>query len=145
MPALAQREDIALDPVAILFAVAAMAACALLFGLAPALRIDLDRAQRWLHADGRGQTASRERRQVQHALVVCQVAAALLLLSGAGLLLRSFWRLPACTLACAPKTSSRFRCRSPNGAMPAMPRSGRSTTDCWNASPASMASVTPPS
>lgn len=93
MPALAQREDITLDPVALVFAAAAMAACALLFGLAPALRIDIARAQRWLHADGRGQTGSRDRRRLQHLLVACQVAAALVLLSGAGLLLRSFWRL----------------------------------------------------
>jgi predicted permease len=72
-----------------------MGTCALFFGLAPALRIDIVRAQRWLRTDGRGQTASRERRRLQHALVTCQVAAALVLLFGAGLLLRSFWKLTA--------------------------------------------------
>ena len=93
LPSLAGRDDIALDPLALIFAVGAMGSCALLFGLAPALRIDIVRAQRWLQTDGRGQTASRERRRLQRALVACQVAAALVLLSGAGLLLRSFSKL----------------------------------------------------
>ena len=95
IPPLAGREQIALDPLAVLFAIAAMGTCALFFGLAPALRIDVIRAQRWLRTDGRGLTASRERRRLQHALVTCQVAAALVLLFGAGLLLRSFWKLTA--------------------------------------------------
>ena len=93
LPSLAGRDDIALDPLALLFAVGAMGSCSLLFGLVPALRLDTVRAQRWLQTDGRGQTASRERRRLQRALAACQVAAALVLLSGAGLLLRSFSKL----------------------------------------------------
>ncbi len=65
----------------------------LLFGIAPALhlaRVDLNSA---LREEGRGASAGRARTQLKDLLVVGQVALSLLLLIGAGLLMRSFVRL----------------------------------------------------
>ena len=65
----------------------------LLFGIAPALqlaRVDLNAA---LREEGRGASASRTRTRLKDLLVVGQVALSLLLLIGAGLLMRSFLRL----------------------------------------------------
>jgi predicted permease len=69
------------------------AATVLLFGLVPslaALRFDLTSP---LHSDARSGTESRAVRRVRRTLVACQVALALIVLAGAGLLLRSLERL----------------------------------------------------
>jgi putative ABC transport system permease protein len=67
---------------------------AISFGVVPALqarRVNLADA---LKSDGAGRgTADRERTRVRSALVVAELAAAVMLLSGAGLLIRSFWNL----------------------------------------------------
>lgn len=65
----------------------------LLFGIAPALqlaRVDLNSV---LREEGRGASAGRGRTRLKDLLVVGQVALSLLLLIGAGLLMRSFVRL----------------------------------------------------
>lgn len=65
----------------------------LLFGIAPALQlahVDLNSA---LREEGRGASAGRARTRLKDLLVVGQVALSLLLLIGAGLLMRSFVRL----------------------------------------------------
>jgi putative ABC transport system permease protein len=68
---------------------AALAACtALLFGLAPALRLSRPDIGD-IMAEGR-MTASRGRVRARHGLIVAETALALSLLIGAGLLLRSF-------------------------------------------------------
>ena len=70
------------------------AVVALTFGVLPALqarRVDLVTT---LKDDGGGKgTAGPERKRVRGALVVAELAAAVMLLSGAGLLIRSFWNL----------------------------------------------------
>jgi len=63
------------------------------FGLIPLLqlrRLDLQAALRG--AGGRGATGL-EHRRLRSALVVCELALAVMLLAGAGLLIRSLWRL----------------------------------------------------
>jgi putative ABC transport system permease protein len=65
----------------------------ILFGLAPALQlaqVDLNSA---LREEGRGASTGRGRARMKDALVIGQVALSLVLLIGAGLLLRSFVRL----------------------------------------------------
>jgi putative ABC transport system permease protein len=65
----------------------------ILFGLAPALQlaqVDLNSA---LREEGRGASAGRAQARMKDALVIGQVALSLVLLIGAGLLLRSFVRL----------------------------------------------------
>ena len=63
-----------------------------LFGLAPALRVSRANLQECLKAGGRIGGAEM-RKSARSALVVSEVALALVLLSGAGLLVKSFWRL----------------------------------------------------
>ena len=61
-----------------------------LFGLVPALRFSLTSPADALRAGGRGGTEGRGLRSVRNLLVVTQVAVALVLMVGAGLLVRSF-------------------------------------------------------
>jgi len=75
------------------FTLGISALAGLLFGIAPALqlaRVDLNSA---LREEGRGASAGRARTRLKDLLVVGQVALSLLLLIGAGLLMRSFARL----------------------------------------------------
>jgi predicted permease len=78
---------------ATLFTTAVAVAATILFGLAPALtatRVDVHAA---LQGSRRGQSGSGSRHLVGRALVMAQISISLLLLSGAGLLLRSLWNL----------------------------------------------------
>jgi predicted permease len=64
-----------------------------LFGLAPALQaVNADQVEN-LREGGRGSGAGRRHTRVSRVLVVSEVALSLVLLVGAGLLLRSFWRV----------------------------------------------------
>ncbi len=85
--------QIRLDWRALAFTSAVVLAAALLSGLPPALRVARVDIASTLREAGRGLSAGRHR--LRAALVVLQVAAALILLVGAGLLIRSFSRLLA--------------------------------------------------
>src|SRR5262249_38063579 len=63
------------------------------FGLAPALRSSRVAPAAALRAGGRGTSGHRERFALQRSLTVLQMAVSLILLSGALLLIRSFWNL----------------------------------------------------
>ncbi len=65
------------------------------FGLLPALQASRPDLQTVLKDAGRGTSAGAPRTRVRSVLVVAEVAVALVLLAGAGLLLRSFQRLVA--------------------------------------------------
>lgn len=66
----------------------------LLFGLAPGLQASKPDLQDALKESGRA-TAGPDRHRLRSALVVAEVAVTLVLLVGAGLMVRSFWRLQA--------------------------------------------------
>jgi putative ABC transport system permease protein len=72
------------------FALAITVAALMIFGLAPALRLSRTAPSDVLRAGDRSSTAGRAGRRVRDLLVVIQVASALILVAGAGLLMRSF-------------------------------------------------------
>jgi putative ABC transport system permease protein len=85
--------QISLNVTALLFTLGVSLVAAILFGLAPAAqvsRLDLNRA---LREEGRGVVVSAGGARIQRALVVSEVALAVMLVIAAGLLLRSFDRL----------------------------------------------------
>jgi predicted permease len=85
-------EDISLDPRVMAFAVAVSLLSSMLFGALPALK---HAAQHGAPLGGaaRGASASRERQRTRNSLVVVQVALALVLLVGSGLMIRTFQAL----------------------------------------------------
>ncbi|HEU4687729.1 MAG TPA: ABC transporter permease, partial [Vicinamibacterales bacterium] len=82
-------EDIALDPRAMAFALAASLLSSMLFGALPALK-HAARHGTPLGGTARGASTSRERQRTRNSLVVVQVALALVLLVGSGLMIRTF-------------------------------------------------------
>lgn len=81
--------EIGLDPAVLAFTLALTAFTAFAFGLAPAFRLGGERLAAVLKAGGRA-TAGKARNRARGALVVEQIALALVLLVGSGLMLRSF-------------------------------------------------------
>jgi len=65
----------------------------ILFGLAPALHIANDVKHESLKDGGRTSTAASVSQRLRHALIVAEMALSLVLLNGAGLLVKSFLRL----------------------------------------------------
>ena len=85
--------DVRLDARVLIFAAAIAVATGILFGIAPAVhgvRTDLVGS---LKEGGRAATSGSGRKQIRNTLVVAEIALAFVLLSGAGLLLRSFYQL----------------------------------------------------
>ena len=86
----------AIDPRAMGFAVALALSTSVLFGLLPAWRASRSEGlAAALKGEGRAMTAGRGRQRVRQVLVALQLAMALVLLTGSGLMLRSFRRLAA--------------------------------------------------
>jgi predicted permease len=92
---LPRLSEIALDGRALTFALVLALLSGVLIGLLPALRMRDVRLVGALKEGGRGGGAGRERHRLRHALVVGQVALALVLLVGSGLMIRSFLALRA--------------------------------------------------
>jgi putative ABC transport system permease protein len=92
VPFAVSRSAIHVDLPALAFAALVTIGSALLFSVAPALRRGGGHQIDALHAGGRT-TANRPQRRIRAALVVAEVALALVLLVGAGLMLRSVLRL----------------------------------------------------
>ena len=81
--------DVELDPTVLAFTVVTCAVTALVFGLVPALRAAGVDPQEHLRAGGRGGSVG-DRRRARSLLIVAEVALSVVLLVGAGLLVRSF-------------------------------------------------------
>ncbi len=84
--------EVQLDATVLLFTAAICATTALLFGLVPALRAAAADPQEQLKVGGRSGTAG-ARRRGRNLLIVAEVALSVMLLVGAGLLIRSFLAL----------------------------------------------------
>ncbi len=85
--------EVALDGRVLAFGLAATLATVVLFGLAPAIHASRADLQLTLKEGGRSASAGRGSQGARRALIVGEVAVAVVLLVGAGLLIRSFFRL----------------------------------------------------
>jgi len=86
-------DEVRLDPVVLAFTFCVSVLTGLFFGLAPAWHVARTDLRELLNKVGRGSSASRASRRLRAALVVSELGLAVLLLVGAGLLIRSFSRL----------------------------------------------------
>jgi len=84
-------QEVHIDARVLTFAVALGAIMGILFGLVPALQATGNRIRDFLNLSGPTATARRQR--LRSALVISEIALALILLSGAGLMLKSFMHM----------------------------------------------------
>jgi putative ABC transport system permease protein len=81
------------DSPVLAFTLAVSLLAGVLFGLTPALHVSRPDLNSVLRSEGRGATSSRARNWFRHLLVAAQAALSMILLIGAGLLLRNFIQL----------------------------------------------------
>ena len=86
-------DEVRLDPTVLLFTLGVSVCTGLFFGVAPAWQVARTDLRESLNESGRGGSASGDRRRLRSMLVVSELALAVLLLVGAGLLIRSFGHL----------------------------------------------------
>lgn len=87
---LPRLDEIALDPAVLLFTLVVSALAPVLFGVFPVARLKLSDMVAALREESRGGTGGTRSRRARDLLVAAQVALALLLLIGSGLMVRSF-------------------------------------------------------
>ena len=92
VPDIPRLDQVTLDTPTLLFTMTISALTGLLFGILPALRLSDSGLQRGLTTGGRVE-GTHSRSRLRHVFMVSEIALALVLLTGAGLLLKSFSRL----------------------------------------------------
>jgi predicted permease len=90
---LPRAADIGLDVTVVSFTIVVALLTGIVFGLAPLLHVGQRAVSLALKEGGTRSTATIARNRVRRGLVVAEVALAVMLVIGAGLMLRSFWKL----------------------------------------------------
>jgi len=111
---LPRTNEVSVDARVLLFAFAISVLCSLIFGTAPALAATKTHLSETLKEGGRNASSTRGHRRLRNAFVVLQMALALLLVTGSGLLIRSFVR--------ARETDPGFRSENVVAASMSLPR-----------------------
>ncbi|HKX00043.1 MAG TPA: ABC transporter permease [Bryobacteraceae bacterium] len=86
-------KDIGMDWRVLAFTLGISVLSGIIFGLAPSMQLSNPDINSILRDEGRGTAGNRRRHRVRSVLVIAQVALSMVLLIGAGLLIRSFTRL----------------------------------------------------
>jgi putative ABC transport system permease protein len=102
-PALDHLADVRLEPAVLLWSLGVSLATGLLFGCAPALLAITRQVGDVLRRETRGGSTGVASRRVRSTLIVLEIAASLVLLVGAGLLVRSFAALQEMPLGFEPR------------------------------------------
>src|SRR5262249_61397358 len=89
----ARRMELSIDPLVLVLAAATSLLSAVLFGLVPILQQARPKFATAPGGSSRNVSLSRDRHRSQNTLVIVQVALAMVLLVGAGLMIRSFQTL----------------------------------------------------
>ncbi len=96
-------DEVAVDPMVVLFAMAVTLMTGVLFGTGPALRAVRDDAAESLKEGGKTSSGNaRGLGRMRRTLAVSEIALAVVALSGAGLMMRSLWHLQAIDLGFRP-------------------------------------------
>jgi predicted permease len=111
-------EELSLAPAVLGVATLGTVCAALCVSAMPALRAMAASASTIAFASGRASTTSRQHHRIRYALLTSQVALALILLVGSGLMARSVWRLRAVQPGFDPTNAISFRIALPSAAYP---------------------------
>src|ERR1043166_4845199 len=108
-------EDLHIDGAVLAFTTAVSILSGILFGLAPAITATRGSLSGWIKSMGRGHSGSRWHGRQRALILTLQTGVAVLLLIGAGLLVRSFWKMQSVNPGFRPRSEERRvgkECRS---------------------------------
>jgi putative ABC transport system permease protein len=88
-------QDVTLDPIVVIFSLVVSILSASIVGAIPVTKYTGQSIALALRSGGRGSSASRDQHRTRNTLVVAQIALALILMVGAGLMMRTFLALRA--------------------------------------------------
>ena len=114
-------QEIGVDYRALAFTVVASIISGILFGLVPAIQSRRSGLSETLKDGGKGGSEGAGRRRLRGALVVAEFALSLMLLIGAGLMIKSFLRLQAVDPGFSPTNVLSMQISLPNGKYPRRP------------------------
>ncbi len=100
--AVPRSDGVHVDGVVLLVTLAIAVMTGIAFGLVPALHAARPELQSVLRDEGRGASAGRGRARTRSLLIIAELALAVVVLTSAGLLMRSFWRLQRVGAGIAP-------------------------------------------
>ncbi len=113
-----RMDEVSVDPLVLLFALGISLLTGLLFGLAPAWQVGRTNLHGTLKETGQSTSAASGTRRLRRILVVSEMALAVLLLVGAGLLIRSFQHLLEVNPGFQPQHLLSMRLSPPTKAYP---------------------------
>ncbi len=116
--------DVRLDGPVLAFTAIVALGSGVLFGLLPAVRASRSDIGEVLKEGGRAEAQGGAGKGIRAALVVAEVSLSLILLIGAGLLMRSFMRLQAVDVGFTPTNVAAVRLRLPESSYPDPERTG---------------------
>ena len=109
----AAADEVNVDLVVLGVTLAICVGTGIIFGLAPGLASSRPELTEALKEGGRGSTVGTRRNRLRNGLVIAEVALALVLLSGAGLLIKSFARLQNVNPGFNPRNALTFEISLP--------------------------------
>jgi len=113
-PGIPRLEQAGINPAALAFTAAICLLAAILFGLVPALKISRPDPNEVLKSGGR-LTGSQDLRRLHSFLIVIEFGLAIVLLTGAGLLVRSYLAIESLDLGFSPGRILTIRIAAPSG------------------------------
>src|SRR5205823_5915530 len=111
IPGVPRLNHAAIDSMVLAFTFLVSITSGMLFGILPALQVSRPDVMDALKESGRGNTSGIARQMLRSGFVVAQIAVALVLLIGAGLMINSFLRLYAVNVGFDPHNVMTFQIR----------------------------------
>jgi predicted permease len=115
-----RADAIHIDGMVILFATGLMLACGLLAGLIPARAANDRQILQALHESSRSHSGGRSGLRLRRVLLAAQVGLTVVLMVGAGLLVKSYQQMRSADLGCATDNVMTMRVRLPKGSYNSM-------------------------
>ncbi|MBO0858402.1 MAG: ABC transporter permease [Chloracidobacterium sp.] len=110
--------EIRIDLLVLAFTLGVSILAVFIFALAPMAQLRERNLAQWLHGSGKGAGAGASSQFIRKGLVVTEIALALVLVVGSGLMLRAFWKLRSVDLGFNPFGALSFTVELPSSAYP---------------------------
>jgi len=110
--------EIKIDLLVLAFTLGVSTLAVFIFALAPMAQLRERNLAGWLHGSGKGEVGGASSQLLRKGLVVTEIALAMMLVVGSGLMIRAFWKLRSVDLGFDPFGALSFTAELPSSAYP---------------------------